>query len=98
MQTPNPTFLALQSALAGEYSMLAAAKAQLVRTVTALEQMRLELLRLQGGGADLRPLTTSLESARAMVEDLVRLREAEDEIGPRRRRPLAIDARSPSPA
>jgi hypothetical protein len=77
--------------------MLAGAKSQLGRTVSALEQMRLELLRLHGGANDVRPLTTSLDAARAMVEDIVRLREAEIELEPRQRR-FAIDSKTPSPA
>jgi eukaryotic-like serine/threonine-protein kinase len=77
--------------------MLAGARSQLGRTVGALEQMRLELMRLHGGAKDMRPLTTSLDAAREMVADVVRLRQAETEIEPRRRL-LPIDARTPSPA
>ena len=77
--------------------MLAGARSQLGRTVGALEQMRLELMRLHGGAKDMRPLTTSLDAAREMVADVVRLRQAETEIEPRRRL-LPIDARTASPA
>ena len=77
--------------------MLAGARNQLGRTVGALERMRLELMRLHGGAKDTRPLTTSLDAARDMVDDLVRLRSAEGELGPGHR-PMAIDGRTPSPA
>jgi hypothetical protein len=77
--------------------MLAGARNQLSQTVGALERMRLELLRLHGGATDTRRLTTSLDAAREMVEDLVRLRQAEAELGGPRRR-LPIDSRTPSPA
>jgi eukaryotic-like serine/threonine-protein kinase len=77
--------------------LLASSRRQLGQVVTALEQMRLELLRLHGGADDVRALTTSLDSARAMVEDLVRLRGAETELDPKRRA-LPIDLRTPSPA
>ena len=76
--------------------MLAGARSQLGRTVGALERMRLELMRLHGGAKDTRPLTTSLEAARDMADDLVRLRSAEGELGTGRR-PMAIDSRTPSP-
>jgi eukaryotic-like serine/threonine-protein kinase len=77
--------------------LLVASRKQLGQSVGALERMRLELLRLHGGAQDLRPLTTSLDLARAMVEDIVRLRAAESEISPGRRA-LPIDVRTPSPA
>ena len=44
--------------------------ARLKETVTALERLRLGLLRLHGGMADLRPVTTALEAARAMDRDM----------------------------
>ena len=77
--------------------LLLSSRRQLGQVVTALEQMRLELLRLHGGADDMRPLTTSLDAARAMVEDIVRLRAAGAEVNPGRR-PLPIDLRTPSPA
>jgi serine/threonine-protein kinase len=77
--------------------LLMSSRKQLGQVVATLEQMRLELLRLHSGAEDLRPLTTSLDVARAMVEDLVRLRAAEGELNPERRA-LPIDLRTPSPA
>jgi serine/threonine-protein kinase len=75
---------------------LAHVRTRLGTTVGALERMRLELLRLHGGTTDLRPLTTSLDLAREMVDNLVRLRESEDEVEPKKRL-FAFDSRSPSP-
>src|ERR1043166_4118663 len=75
---------------------LAEVRTRLGTTVGALERMRLELLRLHGGTTDLRPLTTSLDLAREMVDNLVRLRESEDEVEPRKRL-FSLEARSPSP-
>ena len=77
-------------------SNLADVRSRLGQTVGALERMRLELLRLHGGTTDLRPLTTSLDLAREMAENLVRLRESEDEVEPKKRL-FAFDSRSPSP-
>jgi serine/threonine-protein kinase len=77
--------------------MLSQAKGQLGKAVSALEQMRLELMRLHGGAKDTRPLTTSLHEARRMIGGLARLRSAEDELEIPHRR-LAFDARTPSPA
>jgi serine/threonine protein kinase len=77
--------------------LLGSSRRQLGQAVGALERMRLELLRLQGGASDLRALTTSLDLARAMVDDIVRIRAAEREVDPGRRA-LPIDVRTPSPA
>jgi hypothetical protein len=92
----------IRTAAAGEEQavadgLLASSRRQLGQVVGTLEQMRLELLRLHGGADDLRPLTTSLGAARAMVEDIVRLRGADAEVNPGRRA-LPIDLRTPSPA
>jgi eukaryotic-like serine/threonine-protein kinase len=78
--------------------LLVGARTQLSQTVSALETIRMELLRLHGGASNVRPLTTSLDSARNMMEHIARLRDAEDEIEPRARKRLAIDSRTPSPA
>jgi serine/threonine-protein kinase len=47
-----------------------AAKAQLAQTVAALEGIRLDLLRLHAGASDLAPLTTLLDAAREMGEEI----------------------------
>jgi serine/threonine-protein kinase len=73
-----------------------AAKEHLAESVGALESIRLDLLRLHAGAIDLAPLTTLMDSARLVAEDLSRLadaqREAEDAArhGPR-------SARLPTP-
>ncbi len=71
--------------------------AQLTDTVKALERLRIGLLRLQGGLADLQPVTTALDVARAIDQDITRLVAAQTEISGVRR-PLMFEARSPSPA
>ena len=71
--------------------------AQLKETVTALERLRLGLLRLHGGMADLRPLTTALDAARAIDRDVHRLVEGQAEVSGLRR-VLSFERRSPSPA
>jgi serine/threonine-protein kinase len=62
-----------------------AAKEHLAESVAALESIRLDLLRLHAGAADLAPLTTLIDDARRLGEDLSRLaeaqREAEDAAG-----------------
>jgi len=58
-----------------------AASAHLAASVAALERIRLDLLRLHAGGAvDLTPLTTLIESARVLGEDVRRLADAEREV------------------
>jgi hypothetical protein len=57
-----------------------AAKAQLAESVAALEGIRLDLLRLHAGGSDLAPLTTLLDAARSIGEDINRLADAEREV------------------
>jgi serine/threonine-protein kinase len=54
-----------------------AAKAQLAESVAALESIRLDLLRLHAGASDLAPLTTLLDAARVVGEDVRRLAEAQ---------------------
>ena len=55
------------------------ASAQLSEAVAALEGIRLDLLRIHAGAADLAPLTTLMDAARAIGEDLGRLAEAQRE-------------------
>jgi len=74
-----------------------AAATHLAESVAALEKIRLGLLRLHAGSADLSPLTTLMDAARLVGEDLSRLaeaqREVEDALGRRRGA-----ARTPTPA
>jgi len=62
-----------------------AAKTRLAESVAALEGIRLDLLRVHAGAGDLAPLTTLMDAARLLGEDLNRLteaqREAEDAAG-----------------
>ena len=58
----------------------ARAKAQLSESVAALEGIRLDLLRLHAGQTDLAPLTTLMDAARRIGEDLDRLAEARREV------------------
>ncbi len=58
----------------------AAAASQLADTVAALEGIRLDLLRLHAGAPDLAPLTTLLDAARLLGEDVNRLADAEREV------------------
>ncbi len=57
-----------------------AAREQLAGSVAALEGLRLDLLRLHAGSGDLAPLTTLLDAARGIGEDLNRLAEAQREV------------------
>ena len=57
-----------------------AASAHLVESVAALERIRVDLLRLHGGARDLAPLTTLIDAARLVGEDVERLAEAEREV------------------
>lgn len=52
----------------------------LAESVAALEGIRLDLLRLHAGAADLAPLTTLLDAARRLGEDAGRLAEARGEL------------------
>jgi serine/threonine-protein kinase len=73
-----------------------AAKTELAESVAALEAVRLDLLRLHGGAADLRPLTTVLEAARELGEELDRLNRANREVSDIvRRLPLELEAHTP---
>ena len=57
-----------------------AASARLAESVAALEGIRLDLLRLHAGAGDLAPLTTLMDAARRIGDDLNRLAEAQQEV------------------
>ena len=57
----------------------AAASAHLAESVAALEGIRLDLLRLHAGASDLAPLTTLIDAARVLGEDVNRLADARRE-------------------
>jgi len=71
-----------------------AATTRLAESVAALEGIRLDLLRLHAGAADLAPLTTLLDAARLIGEDVNRLAEAQREVEEAtvRARPSAANA------
>jgi uncharacterized coiled-coil DUF342 family protein len=56
------------------------AREQLARCVAALEAIRLDLLRLQGGVSEISALTTGLDAARRVAKDLGRLAAAHGEL------------------
>jgi serine/threonine-protein kinase len=56
------------------------AAAQLAASVGALERIRLDLLKLNAGAGDLKPLTTLIEEAHLVAEEVRRLAEAEQEV------------------
>ncbi len=58
----------------------AAASAHLAQSVAALEGIRLDLLRLHAGASDLVPLTTLIDAARLLGEDVSRLANAKREV------------------
>ena len=57
-----------------------AAQSHLAESVAALEGIRLDLLRLHAGASDLAPLTTLMDAARQLGDELNRLAEAQDEV------------------
>jgi serine/threonine-protein kinase len=57
-----------------------AAATQLAESVAALEGIRLDLLRLHAGASDLAPLTTLIDAARLLGEDVRRLADAQREV------------------
>jgi len=57
-----------------------AAASHLSQSVAALEAIRLDLLRLHADASDLAPLTTLLDSARLLGEDVSRLADAQREV------------------
>ena len=74
-----------------------AASARLAESVAALEGIRLDLLRLHAGASDLAPLTTLMDAARRIGDDLNRLAEAQREVEVATGRNLG-PARTPTPA
>ncbi len=92
---------ALGPSRAGDSDVLAARKqtaaAHLAESVAALEGIRLDLLRLHAGAADLAPLTTLMDAARLIGEDLSRLAEAQREVEDAVGRGLGA-GRTPTPA
>jgi serine/threonine-protein kinase len=85
-----------QSAPANLVAARDAAKRELADAVASLEAVRLDLLRLHGGAVDLRPITTVLEAARELGEQLDRLNDAQrevDEIA----HPVPLDLRPHTP-
>jgi serine/threonine-protein kinase len=56
------------------------AAAHLAKSVAALEGIRLDLLRLHAGAGDLAPLTTLIDAARVLGDDVKRLAEAQREV------------------
>ena len=75
-----------------------AAAAHLAESVAALEGIRLDLLRLHAGASDLAPLTTLIDAARLLGEDVSRLADAQREVNASTsaRRPLGA-GRIPTP-
>jgi serine/threonine-protein kinase len=57
-----------------------AAATHLAESVAALEGIRLDLLRLHAGAGDLAPLTTLIDAARLLGEDVSRLADARREV------------------
>jgi eukaryotic-like serine/threonine-protein kinase len=57
-----------------------AAATQLAESVAAIEGIRLDLLRLHAGASDLAPLTTLIDAARLVGEDVRRLADAQREV------------------
>ena len=74
-----------------------AAASHLAESVAALEGIRLDLLRLHAGAADLAPLTTLMDAARLIGEDVSRLAEAQQEVEGVAGRRLGA-GRTPTPA
>ncbi|MEP6835753.1 MAG: protein kinase [Gemmatimonas sp.] len=57
-----------------------AATSHLATSVAALERIRIDLLRLHAGASDLAPLTTMLDAARLVNDDIGRLADAQREV------------------
>ena len=72
----------------------------LAESVGALEAIRLDLLRLHAGEADLAPITTLLDAAKSIGVDVERLIVAQSDVAAASRRmpPRAGFARTPTPA
>ncbi|MEO7360301.1 MAG: serine/threonine-protein kinase [Gemmatimonadaceae bacterium] len=56
------------------------ASAQLAQSVAALENLRLDLLRLHAGASNLAPIHTLIDAARVLGDDVGRLADAQDEV------------------
>ncbi|MEO8576502.1 MAG: serine/threonine-protein kinase [Gemmatimonadales bacterium] len=56
------------------------ASANLAASVGALERIRLDLLKLHAGAGDLKPLTTLIEEAHLLSQEVTRLAQAEQEV------------------
>jgi predicted Ser/Thr protein kinase len=56
------------------------ASANLAASIGALERIRLDLLKLHAGAGDLKPLTTLIEEANLVRQEVARLTEAEQEV------------------
>jgi serine/threonine-protein kinase len=74
------------------------ASAQLARSVAALETIRLDLLRLHANAGDLAPLTTLIDAARLLGEDVNRLADATREVNKAVAHRLPAARRVPTPA
>lgn len=81
---------------AGSVRVRETARRELTDSVAAIEAIRLDLLRLLGRAADLRPSVTILRDARRVSDDLDRLRSAQAEVRDSGWR-LAIDVRATTP-
>src|SRR4029079_5786141 len=57
-----------------------AASSNLAASVGAMERIRLDLLQLHAGASDLKPLTTLIDEAHLMSQEVARLAEAEQEV------------------
>jgi serine/threonine-protein kinase len=78
-RSPDPSADSAQAAAVLERRRSAAA-AHLAETVGALAAIRLDLLRLHAGAGDLAPLTTLIDAARLLGEDMSRLASARREV------------------
>jgi eukaryotic-like serine/threonine-protein kinase len=68
-----------------------AARVQLASAVAALEGIRLDLIRLHAGSSDLAPLTTLLDAAKHIAEEIDQLAAAQGEVR------LFLETREPTP-
>ena len=75
---------ALAASSSSEAEVLAArretAAAHLAESVAALERIRVDLLRLHAGASNLSPLTTLIDAARELGDDVSRLADAQREV------------------
>ena len=93
---------ALAASSSGDAEVLAArrdrAAAHLAESVAALERIRLDLLRLHAGASDLAPLTTLIDAAREIGDDMSRLADAQREVNDAVGRHRSGAERTPTPA